>query len=98
MHRDEEALAVASAALESSEAESTRGAGVLASSLALHARASPAVDSIGVRLVPWGSVHAVQCTHGESVQTSCGLRLCSYDSKLSTSLWCKNLVRLGGRL
>ena len=39
-----------------------------------------AVDSIGVRLVFWGSVHAVQCTHNNSVQTSCGLHLkqCSY--------------------
>ena len=39
-----------------------------------------AVDSIGVRLVPWGSVHAVQRTHNNAVQTSCGLRLkhCSY--------------------
>ena len=29
-----------------------------------------AVDSIGIRLVPRGSVHAVLCTHGNSVQTA----------------------------
>ena len=81
---DEEALAVARAALESSEAESEEEppdeqACSPNPPPCTHASAL-AVDSIGIRLVPWGSVHAVQCTHGNSVQTACGLHLkhCSY--------------------
>ena len=81
---DEEALAVARAALESSEAESEEeppeeqaGSPILSPGTQ---EPTLAVDSIGIRLVPWGSVHAVQCTHGNSVQTACGLHLkhCSY--------------------
>ena len=81
---DEEALAVARAALESSEAESDEEPPeepVCSPTLSpCTQEPTLAVDSIGVRLVPWGSVHAVQCTQNNSVQTSCGLRLkhCSY--------------------
>ena len=87
---DEEALAVARAALESSEAESEEeppDEQACSPDPPPCTQASPsalAIDSIGIRLVPWGSVHAVQCTHGISVQTACGLHLkpslkhCSY--------------------
>ena len=81
---DQEALAVARAALESSEAESEEEPPEeqACSPILSPCTQEPtlAVDSIGVRLVPWGSVHAVQCTHGNSVQTACGLHLkhCSY--------------------
>ena len=78
---DEEALAVARAALESSEAESEPDEQACSPDPAPCAQTPAlAVDSIGIRLVPWGSVHAAQCTHGNSVQTACGLRLkhCSY--------------------
>ena len=75
---DEEALAVARAALESSEAESDEEPPE--EPVGLPPEPALAVDSIGVHLVPWGSVHAVQCTQNNLAQTSCGLHLkhCSY--------------------
>ena len=75
---------MARAALESSEAESEEeppDEQACSPDPSLCPRAPAlAVDSIGIRLVPWGSVHAVLCTHGNSVQTACGLHLkhCSY--------------------
>ena len=83
LNTDEEALAAERAALDSSEAESEELPDENPHSPEpLHRPLAPtlAVDSIGIRLVPWGSVHAVVSTHGSSVQTACGLHFkeCSY--------------------
>ena len=83
LNTDEEALAVERAALDSSEAESEELPDENPHSPEpLHRPLAPtlAVDSIGIRLAPWGSVHAVLSTHSSSVQTACGLHFkeCSY--------------------
>ena len=83
LNTDEEALAVEGAALDSSEAESEELPDENPHSPEpSHRPLAPtlAVDSIGIRLVLWESVHAVLSTHGSSVQTACGLHFkeCSY--------------------
>ena len=74
--RDEEALAVEQAALVSSEAESESNHLSPFSEEAEPSQPSTQnAELIGVRLMPWGAVHALTDTHAQSTLTVCGLQI-----------------------